>query len=182
MATQRDRAPDRLTFDRLVPAGFALMEMVMVVAIIGILSAIMVPSYLAWTQNHRLRAAQDKVFTILRQTQSFAAQQRRPHQASFRAQGDQVTWSIHPIGTPPSVWQVLPYGVQLDAETTLRRSQGLYIAQFNHYGEVNGQLGRVTLSLPENPRLKRCVFISTLLGALRSAQSQPKPQNGKYCY
>jgi Tfp pilus assembly protein FimT len=158
------------------------MELVMVVAIIGILSAIMMPSYLAWDQNQRLSAAQEKVFAILRQTQSRATQQRRPHQTSLRAQGDQVAWSIHPIGTTPSGWEVLPYGVQLDSETTLRRSQGLYIAQFNHYGEVNGQLGRITLSLPENLRLKRCVFISTLLGALRSGQNQPRPQNRKYCY
>jgi hypothetical protein len=54
--------------------------------------------------------------------------------------------------------------------------------QFNHYGEVNGQLGRITLSTIDQADTKRCVMISTLLGAMRKGEDHVKKKDGKHCY
>ena len=54
--------------------------------------------------------------------------------------------------------------------------------QFNYKGNTNGQLGRITLSLRSGGTAKRCVFVSTLLGGMRTAKDQAQPKDGKYCY
>jgi Tfp pilus assembly protein FimT len=162
--------------------GFTLIELMTIVAILGTMASIATPSYLSWASRLRLKSAQEEVLMVLRQAQHKATKTLVPQQVSFRETATRVEWSIHPIDTQPIVWQDLPPQVQLDDETSLRQKKGLYIMQFNQRGEVNGQLGRVTLSLPDDPQTKRCVMVSTLLGAMRSGENHPKANDGKYCY
>jgi hypothetical protein len=53
---------------------------------------------------------------------------------------------------------------------------------FDNLGTVKPPLGRITLSSKSGGKAKRCVFISTILGAMRTAQENPRPDDGKYCY
>jgi len=52
--------------------GFTLIEILVVVAMVGILSAIAAPSYSGFVNNQRLSASQTKVFQALKSTQSSA--------------------------------------------------------------------------------------------------------------
>jgi Tfp pilus assembly protein FimT len=162
--------------------GFTLIEVMTMVAILGITATIAAPSYLGWANQQRLKAAQEQVHMVLHRARHQAMKKMLPQQVSFREQKDGVEWSIHPVDAQPIAWTKLPPQVKLDSETTLRRKKDIYIMQFNEHGEVNGQLGRVTLTLPNSPQNKRCVVISTLLGALRSGETHAKPKDGKYCY
>jgi prepilin-type N-terminal cleavage/methylation domain-containing protein len=164
------------------PPGFTLLELMTTLAIAGIAVAIAAPSYIGWANTQRLKAANEQVFRALYQARDRAVRQNRSQQVSFRESGNRVEWSIHPMDTPAIAWTSLPPEVKLDAETTLRRKQGTYILQFNDYGEVNGQLGRVTLSLAQQPKQKQCLMISTLLGKIRRGENHGKPENGRYCY
>jgi prepilin-type N-terminal cleavage/methylation domain-containing protein len=164
------------------PQGFNLLEMVTVVAIAGIAVAIATPSYVGWSQQQRLKAVQDQVYGAMWQARDQAVRENRPHQISFREIGDRLEWSVHPTNVLPTSWTPLPPEIKLDSETTLRRKAGVYLVQFNDYGEVNGQLGRITLSLAQNPQQKTCLLASTLLGKIRRGSMHAKPQNGRYCY
>ncbi|MFM2430915.1 MAG: hypothetical protein RLZZ511_2128 [Cyanobacteriota bacterium] len=164
------------------PQGFNLLEVVTVVAIAGIALAIGTPSYVGWSNQQRLKAAQDQVHGAIWQARDQAVRENRAHQISFREIGDRLEWAVHPTDVLPTRWTALPPEVRLDAETTLRRKAGVYLLQFNDYGEVNGQLGRVTLSLAHNPKQKTCLLASTLLGKIRRGEMHAKPQNGRYCY
>jgi hypothetical protein len=107
-----------------------------------------------------------------------------------------VQWSIHPASiTPvPASWRNLDANLRLDDETTLPQSGGVRRVRFNHYGcpvyQINDECGqtsilsqgRLTLSYQQGGKAKRCVIVSTLLGALRTGKENPKKQDGKYCY
>lgn len=167
-------------------AGFSLLETLTVLMIIGILVAIAAGSWLSFLNTWRLNSGQDQVYQIMRMAQAKAKNERRRWQASFRNSNNQIQWAIHPTTVPVSelVWRSMSGSILIDSdETTLYQSRdNVYRLQFNHQGNVNGRLGRLTIKglLPHKAR--RCVFASTLIGTLRKAKNQRRAVNGRYCY
>jgi prepilin-type N-terminal cleavage/methylation domain-containing protein len=166
--------------------GYTLQELLVVVAIIGILAAIAAPSCLTLYNTFRVNAARSQVHQIIRQAQREALRHHVGWQASFRDVNGIVQWAVHPVTTLPALanWQNLNAGVRIDVEaTTFVPSGGIYRAQFNHKGHAN-ILGRLTFSTATSGgKIKRCVVVSTLLGAVRDGRGHSRPdQNGRYCY
>jgi prepilin-type N-terminal cleavage/methylation domain-containing protein len=165
--------------------GFTLIEVLIVVVIIAILMAILALSGSGILTRHRLNIAQDEVYRGIQLAQRQAQQQRQDWQFSIRDLNPPVQWAVHPMSTPPAgaVWQELDPRVRLDPESTLALAGGVRQVQFNYRGAVQRiPLGRITLSSRDGGRLKRCVFVSTILGALRKSTEKPTPREGKYCY
>jgi Tfp pilus assembly protein FimT len=164
--------------------GFTLLEIVIIIAITGILFAIAAAGWGAFLNVHRLNTAQEQVFLAMRTAQTSARHHHVSWQTDFRQTNQSLQWAIHPDGVTPteSHWNSLNPHIQLDPETTLRRIGSLWRVEFNHQGRVNGSLGRITLSGKRGGKAKRCVIVSTLLGNLRKSSDQSKPQNGRFCY
>lgn len=158
--------------------------MLVVLIIIGILAATIAPGWTAFLTNRRLNLAQEQVYQAMRDAQSNARLRHVPWQASFRTNaGNVVQWAIHPVAISPvhAIWNNLDANVQLDNETTLQKADDVRRVRFSDRGWLAGQLGRLTLSSKLSSKNKRCVIVSTLLGAMRKGQDQPKPQDGKFC-
>jgi prepilin-type N-terminal cleavage/methylation domain-containing protein len=165
--------------------GFTLLELSVVLVMMGIVVAIAAPAWVEFQDKRRLGTAQNQLYRAIRQAQQEAKTQHVNWQASFQNAEGQGQVSTHPTTVLPvdAQWLPLPEGVQIDEfETTLRDDDGFYEVQFNPKGHVNGQLGRVTVRVEGQSRLRRCVFVSTLIGALREAKENPTPQRGRFCY
>jgi len=70
--------------NRKLQLGFTLMEVMVVVMIIGIVSAIAIPSWIGFITNQRLGDAQTTVFQAIKQAQNLARRNKQPHMAAFR--------------------------------------------------------------------------------------------------
>lgn len=182
-------------------AGFTLLELIILVTITGIVSAIAFPNWLAFVERQQLNSAQSKVYQAMQQAKSNATRDKVTWQASFRqvpVDGKEVVqWSVHPASITPSAesWHNLQANVRLDDETNLPNSANGRRVRFNysgcpvyHLNDECGQTtiltkGRITLSSAKGGKAKRCVIVSTLLGALRTAKEQPKTdKEGRFCY
>jgi len=149
-----------------------MLEMLCVAAIVGVLVTIAAPGWLGFTNDRRLNAAQDQVYQAILQAQNEAEARHIQWKVSFQESSGLVQWATHSTSVMPTAWQNLPDGVKIAAPgTTFSQAGNVYSLQFDYQGNVNGQLGKLTLMSLNGGSSKRCVIASTLLGTLRKAQN-----------
>ncbi|MBO1055262.1 MAG: prepilin-type N-terminal cleavage/methylation domain-containing protein [Dolichospermum sp. JUN01] len=156
-------------------SGFTFIEMMTALLMIGILSAIAAPSWFALIKTQHLNIAQDQVYQAMREAQSQAKKEKVKYQASFRTQNNILQWAVHEekesdLNNPMIKWNDLDDSVQLDPKSTLQLSNGVRRVRFDDIGGVTPPLGKITLSSKSGGTAKRCVIVSTILGAMRTAR------------
>jgi prepilin-type N-terminal cleavage/methylation domain-containing protein len=109
-------------------AGFTLIEVIVVMAIMAALMAISIPSFMGWRQNLKYRETAREVASILREAKSRAITNNREQQVQFDAinqkyglrPGDRAystNWSDVP---DVSNWAILDSQVKISGDTSLQ--------------------------------------------------------------
>ncbi|HLO49841.1 MAG TPA: hypothetical protein VK211_15600 [Kamptonema sp.] len=124
---------------KLSVAGFTIIEILIIILMLGIFSAIAAPSWLAFINNNNLRISQDRIYWAIRTAQSNAKRDKVEWQASFRQVGNVVQWAVHPANLSggktlndfptsqfnslaQSTWYNLPQKIAIDStKTTLTK-------------------------------------------------------------
>ncbi len=183
-------------------SGFTLLELIITAGMVGILSAIAAPSWLTFVNRQHLSIGQDQIYRAMQSTKSNAELQKLTWQLSIQENNGRVQWAVHPAqsGTfiPSGIpWNDLDPSLQVDksknnkgkCETTLDQqiqrcpSNGPWRVQFNYKGNTNGQLGQLTLTTKNGGKAKSCVYVSTLIGTVRTGKEHSKANDSKkYCY
>ncbi len=107
-------------------SGFTLIEVLVVISIVGILSAIAAPSWLGFVARQRLNKANDTVFAALQQAQREAKKNKRSYSVSIQLDNSinkipQI--SVHRGSTPPnttsSSWRNIGADLEIKPGTIL---------------------------------------------------------------
>lgn len=156
--------------------GFTMIEILVVVMMVGVLSAIAAPGWLGFVNNQRLSASQSRVFSTLRDAQSTAKRSNKTTtfeigndptkggyvrsggaQAQYLEQGVRIL-SVSKSTAPTAV--TLPLTVEFSG-------QGLP-TKVNTSAFTDYPL-KITISVNNSTGTKRCTSITTLLGSMKSA-------------
>lgn len=161
-------------------SGFTLIELIMVILIIGVLSTIAAPSWLAFTNRQRLNKVNDAVLSVLQDAQSDAKKRKLSYSVEFGVNDDDnlPEVAIYPTQTEPNPppWESLfkdlevkPGQVQLDDPPEDKNK-----ITFDYQGNVENEGDipyRVTISVP-NSSVKRCVIVQTIIGTIKTDKGE----------
>jgi prepilin-type N-terminal cleavage/methylation domain-containing protein len=165
-------------------AGFTLLEMMIILVIIGLLSAIVAPSWIGFHATRQLSVAQDQIQGSIKHGQHMAKLKRMPQRFVIEQYGDSVRWGIATDPNVPIAWTEFK-NISIDTtQTTFRKDRTRdkrWFMVLDDDGTVTGQLGRVTL-ISSAVKEQRCVIMSTLLGETRKGQKHSVKRDGFSCY
>lgn len=178
------------TASRKGDGGFTLLEVLVIALIVGILSSIAAPSWVAFINRQRVRTVNDRVFQSLRTAQSEAKRTKSDRVITFSnsiAPFDPPTATINTIPAQNPPLQTVTFNgggeikqgqVKLSAASCPANAPCTAATSltFNY----NGVVDRDTLTNPELPLVvtvspvgggtNQCAIVETLLGGMRTAE------------
>ena len=163
--------------------GFTLLEVLVTVLVLGILSSIAAPSWLAFINRQRVRTVNDRVFQSLRLAQSEAKRTKSAVTITFSAlpvDPPTVTF-VPPLPTGGSTQvlnaggEIKPGTITLLTNVTTAGGADLPLNSiiFDYQGNIKQfpPIRRFVVSVSASPNgAKQCAIVETIIGGMRTAE------------
>lgn len=183
-------------------AGFTLIELIVVIIIIGVLSAIIAPGWLAFTNQQRVSKVNDAILSALQTAQAEAKRSKLSYSASFKfdklnpTDADSVPlFAVYPSSSTPTTWQKLggelelkPGSISLCSNVDQRQANNIKATSycnsatpstisFNYQGILIAATaaGSDITVTGQNGNPKRCVVVKTILGSMQIEKDNQCP-------
>ncbi len=179
LETQKKRQTDRNS-----SSGFTLLEILITLAIVGILFAISASTWTALLNEQRINQANQRILSLVEQTKTKAQKQNQPYQLRFRNDTNNGLQYIiaAPNATPQDgEWQNL-FNSKKDSiklsfySPNTTNINELKTQTFNYQGvPADGTLDvnkRIIVSPKDGSSPRKCVIVQDLLGSLRNESDQ----------
>ena len=186
------------TASRKGDGGFTILEVLVIVLILGILSSIAAPSWLAFINRQRVRTVNDRVFQSLRLAQSEAKRSKRDVTVTFytppSADPPRVEIDTNPAESDPlkkeirketfsSGGEIKPRTIVLSTNATAYRDTDGYDVPANSIVfDYKGNVKKLPSTNPAIPgrfvvsvstvkgAAKQCAIVETIIGGMRTAE------------
>lgn len=199
------------TASRKADQGFTLLEVLVIALIVGILSSIAAPSWVAFINRQRVRTVNDRVLQTLRSAQSEAKRTKRDITVTFNyipndpvADPPTVTINLTDPATNPPEQTALTTTPPIQTVTfdgggeikpgtiTLSTNKPLPSITFNYQGNITSPLIEsstppqstdrfIVTVAPFSGGAKQCVIVETILGAMRTDEGEFNAVTGQGC-
>jgi type II secretory pathway pseudopilin PulG len=162
--------------------GSSLIELLIVVLMIGVLSAIAAPSWQAFTTGQRLKTVNNQVFQAIKLAQAEAKRKKGDVTVIFNNKVDPPTVTYNGNVEKLNVsGEIKPGTIKLvtgAGDTTVTADSDIV---FDYQGSIKKMTPdeqklpfTVTVSLPDG-KGKHCTIVQTLLGGMRTAENTNCP-------
>lgn len=168
--------------------GFTTIEVLVVIVMLGILTAIAAPGWLNFVNNQRVKNASDAALQLMRRAQSRASTENRTWEASFRIQDEVIQGSTHAVSGGAPLWQTLApeagtlVTLDFDSSTLSQTCEhGDHCVRFEDRGVISldsvedpdnesGTLARLAFRSRDggDDGHRRCIVVATILGSIRT--------------
>jgi len=177
-------------------AGFTFLELLIVILMVGILSAIAAPSWLTFVNRQRVGKVNERVVSVIQEAQRQAKNKKLSYRVSFRMNGNDPQAAVHQAGSTPATfqWQSLVGDLGVKPEQvwvgtnligdnesggTLSGLSDDQTITFDNQGVLDDpEIGNglaIVVAVPDlrdndNPieATQRCVIVKTILGAMEA--------------
>jgi len=178
------------TASRKSDGGFTILELLVIVLVLGLLSAIAAPSWLAFINRQRVRTVNDRVLQSLRTAQSEAKRSKRNVTVTFKYDPNatppvdppRVEIDTNPAEPDPSKKEIrketFSSGGEIKPRTIVLATNATSIT-FDYQGNASTTPFVVTVApfdtsvpsgLGPNTKGKQCAIVETIIGGMRTAE------------